>query len=234
VASGVTAPTLAPAPPVEVVAERLAALRRRIEAGGGDPAAVTVVAVTKGFDAGAVRAALAVGLDAVGENYAAELLDKAAALGAGGGGAPSWHFLGALQRNKIGALAPVVSCWQSLARAVEGEAIARRAPGAPVFVEVTMAGLPGRPGVPAAGAPALVGELRGLGLDVRGLMTVGPPGPPEAAREWFGELAALAADLGLAELSMGMSDDVEVAVSQGATMVRVGRALFGPRPARAS
>ncbi|HZU78880.1 MAG TPA: alanine racemase, partial [Acidimicrobiales bacterium] len=112
----------------------------------------------------------------------------------------------------------------------EGERIARYRPGAAVFVEVNMAEVPGRPGVAARDTPGLVEGLRALGLDVRGLMTVGPPGGPEAAREPFRRLAALARDLGVAELSMGMTDDVEVAVEEGSTMVRVGRALFGPRP----
>lgn len=217
------------APTPGLVAERLAEVRRRIVAAGGDPAAVTVLAVTKGFDATAVRAAVVAGLVEVGENYAAELLSKAAALAPGD--QPRWHFLGAVQRRKVRDLAPLVGCWQALARLAEGEAIARRAPGASVFVEVDVAGVAGRPGVSWEEAPALVDGLRGLELDVRGLMAVGPQGPAELARPLFRRLAALAGELGLAELSMGMTDDLEVAVAEGATMVRIGRALFGPRPA---
>jgi uncharacterized pyridoxal phosphate-containing UPF0001 family protein len=210
-----------------VVADRLAGVRRRIADAGGDPAAVTVVAVTKGLDVAAVRAASEVGLIDVGENYAGELLAKAAAVGP----APvRWHYLGAVQRRKVRDLAPVVGCWQALGRLAEGEAIARRSPGAAVLVEVDVAGVPGRTGVSWEAAPALVTGLRALALDVRGLMAVGPPGPPELARPYFRRLADLARDLGLPELSMGMTDDLEVAVAEGSTMVRVGRALFGPRP----
>ncbi len=209
------------------MAANLAAVRRRIEAAGGDPAVVQVLAVTKGFGPGAVRAAQAAGCAAVGENYAQELLAKAAELGDGG---PRWHFLGRVQRNKVPALAPVVACWQAVGRQVEGEAIARRAPGAAVLVEVEASGLPGRNGCPPDGVAALVGALAGLGLDVRGLMTVAPPGPAAAAA--FRTTRALADDLGLPERSMGMTDDLEAAVAEGSTMVRVGRALFGARPAR--
>jgi hypothetical protein len=143
-----------------------------------------------------------------------------------------WHYLGAVQRRRVRGLAPVVSCWQTVSRAVEGETIALHAPGATVFVEVDATGIPGRNGCRAAEAPALVASLRGVGLDVRGLMTVGPPGPPEESRTAFRLTARLAHDLGLREVSMGMTDDLEVALSEGTTMVRVGRALFGERPVR--
>lgn len=232
--AAVPSPDAAPSPDAVAssaqVAERLAEVRRRIAAAGADPSAVTVLAVTKGFDVTAVRAAMSVGLVEVGENYAAELLSKAAALAPGE--QPRWHFLGAVQRRKVRDLAPVVGCWQALSRLVEGEAIARHAPGASVFVEVDVAGVAGRPGVSWDEAPALVEGLRRLELDVRGLMAVGPAGPPELARPVFRRLAALAGALELAELSMGMTDDLEVAVAEGATMVRIGRALFGPRPPR--
>ena len=110
------------------------AVRARLEAAGGDPGAITVVAVTKGFGPGAAVAALAAGLTEVGENYAQELLAKAAALAAGPDSSDRpvrWHYLGAVQRNKVARLAPVVACWQSVARGVEGEAIARRRRRAP-------------------------------------------------------------------------------------------------------
>jgi hypothetical protein len=218
-----------------VVVARIDDVWRRVRASGRDPATVRLVAVTKGFDASAVSAALAAGVTDIGENYAAELLGKAASLtGAspnpGAAGSPRWHFLGAVQRRRVRDLAPVVGCWQTLARAVEGEAIAARAPGARVLVEVEMSGLPGRNGCPPAAVPGLVRTLEALDLDVGGLMVVAPPGSPEVAREAFRTTARLAADLGLEELSMGMTQDLEVALEEGATMVRVGRALFGPRP----
>jgi hypothetical protein len=135
-----------------------------------------------------------------------------------------------VQRRRVRDLAAVVGCWQTLARVVEGEAIARLAPGATALVEVDVSGLPGRNGCPPEAVPGLVRALRALDLDVRGLMVVAPPGPPEVARAAFRTTARLGAELGLAELSMGMTHDFEVALEEGATMVRVGQALFGPRP----
>jgi uncharacterized pyridoxal phosphate-containing UPF0001 family protein len=235
-------PAPAPAPPPAVVAARLEDVWRRVRASGRDPATVRLVAVTKGFDVTAVTAALAAGVTDIGENYATELMAKAAELtardagddgagdGPGNGASPRWHFLGAVQRRRVRDLAPVVGCWQTLARAVEGEAIAGRAPGARVLVEVETSGLPGRNGCRPTLVPDLVRQLQALDLDVAGLMVVAPPGPLEEARAAFRTTARLAADLGLAELSMGMTEDLEVALEEGATMVRVGRALFGPRP----
>jgi uncharacterized pyridoxal phosphate-containing UPF0001 family protein len=144
-----------------------------------------------------------------------------------------WHFLGAIQRNKVARLAPVVGVWQSVSRVEEGERIARFAPGAAVLVEVDTTGLSGRSGCPPDGVRALVARLRDAGLDVRGLMTVAAPGA-EAARAAFATVRALADELGLEERSMGMTDDLEAAVGAGTTMVRIGRALFGERPAKRS
>ncbi|MGH9066230.1 MAG: alanine racemase, partial [Acidimicrobiales bacterium] len=133
--------------------------------------------------------------------------------------------------NKVRHLAPVVGVWQGVTRLVEGQEIARRAPGATVLVQVEVAGRTDRQGVAPPEVGDLVASLRRLDLDVAGLMAVGPPGPPEGARPGFHLLADLAGQLGLGEVSMGMSDDLEVAVGEGATMVRIGRALFGDRPA---
>lgn len=204
----------------DLVAANLAGVRARI----GDH--VRIVAVTKGFGADAVDAAVAAGLDDIGENYGPELLDKWRA-------GPRWHFLGGIQRNKVRALAPKVDLWQGVDRIAAGREIAKRAPGAAVLVQVNLAGDPQRIGCTFDDAPALTGALRHAGLDVRGLMGVAPQGPPDSvARPLFRRLAELAQRLELAELSMGMSGDVEVAVAEGATMVRLGTALFGPRPPR--
>jgi hypothetical protein len=216
-----------------VVAARVEDVRRRIRDAGRDPATVCIVAVTKGFGPGAVAAARAAGVRDIGENYADELLAKAAAV-VGGDPADAdttfrWHFLGAVQRRRVRALAPVVGCWQTLARVVEGEAVAAHAPGAAVLVQVDASGLPGRNGCPPSGVPDLVRTLGHLDLDVRGLMVVAPPGPPGEARAVFRTVAHLAGDLGLVELSMGMTADLDMALAEGATMVRVGRALFGER-----
>jgi len=187
---------------------------------------VRVVAVTKGFGADAIEAARATGLTDIGENYADELARKFALVQ---GAAATWHFLGAVQRNKVARLAPLVDCWQSVARLEEGARIARHRLGARVLVQVSVSAAPGRNGVAPASVPALVGGLSDLGLSVGGLMTVAPP-DPDGARAAFETLARLADELGLPERSMGMTDDLEAAVRAGSTMVRVGRALFGPRP----
>lgn len=205
------------------VADRVAAVRARIAAAGRAPEEITVVAVTKGFGADAVVAAAAAGIVDVGENYAQELVEKAEAVHA------RWHFLGHVQRNKVKTIAPVVHLWQGVDRVAAGEEIARRAPGARVLVQVRLEG-DTRNGCEANEVPALVEQLGTLGLDVRGLMAVGPAGPPELARPGFARVRALADRLGLAERSMGMTDDLEVAVEEGSTMVRVGRGLFGARP----
>jgi PLP dependent protein len=205
------------------VAARLATVRRRIEQAGGDPEVVRVLAVTKGFGADAVAAARACGLTEVGENYSQELLEKAP-----GPPGTRWHFLGTVQRNKVRDLAPVVAVWQSVSRLVEGERIAQLAPGAEVLIQVDCTGLPRRNGCVPDEVAALVAALSRLALQVRGLMTVAPPEAVAAGRA-FGQVGQLADSLGLPERSMGMSDDLELAVAAGSTMVRIGRALFGDR-----
>ncbi len=228
--------TISTSPPSSAsnwVAERLHSVRLRIAQAGGDPTAIRVVAVTKGFGPEAVVAARAAGLQDIGENYASELVDKAAALGDTSSAPTRWHFLGAIQRNKVARLAPIVGVWQSVSRVEEGARIARFAPGATVLVEVETTGLSGRNGCPPDDVRTLVPRLRDTGLDVRGLMTVAAPGP-EAAASAFEAVRSLADELGLEERSMGMTDDLEVAVRAGTTMVRIGRALFGERPAKRS
>jgi len=209
------------------VSERLAAVRERIASAGGDPEKVMVVGVTKGFGADAVKEAVAAGLTDVGENYAQELVTKAGELG----DAVRWHYLGAVQRNKVAALAPHVALWQGLDRVAAVEEIARRAPGAHVLVQVNVDRRAGRNGCAPADAGNVVATARARDLVVDGLMAVASP-DLDAARRQFRELALMRADLGLRELSIGMTDDLEVAVEEGSTMVRIGRALFGARPER--
>jgi PLP dependent protein len=138
-----------------------------------------------------------------------------------------WHFLGQLQRNKVRALVPYVAWWHTVDRVALGEELAHRAPGAAVLVEVNLGGEAQKGGCAPDDAAALVDDLAARDVRVRGLMTV-PPHDGEP-RRWFAALRELGARLGLDELSMGMTDDYEVAVEEGATMVRVGRALFGAR-----
>ncbi|MGO8721153.1 MAG: YggS family pyridoxal phosphate-dependent enzyme [Acidimicrobiales bacterium] len=218
------------------IASRAAAARERIAQAGGDVELVRIVAVTKGFGPEHVAAAFAAGLRDFGENYADELVKKWTTVGRDA----TWHFLGAVQRNKVGRLAPYVDYWQALTRAVEGQAILRHRaevdleglePPA-MFVEVETTGQSGRGGCLPEQVPLVVSALRELGCRVEGLMTVAPQGDPGRARTAFERVARLRGELGLKELSMGMSEDLEQAVAAGATMVRLGTALFGPRPQR--
>jgi hypothetical protein len=207
---------------VSVRARIVAAARR---AGRADES-VTLVGATKTVDPEHVATALRAGLTDVGENRAQELLAKAPVL-ADGSPPPRWHFLGALQRNKVRALSEWISCWESVDRSALGRTISQHAPGARVLVEVNLAEEPQKAGCTPHEAAGLVDELRTLGLDVVGLMTVPPHG--DDPTPWFAQLRALGERLELAELSMGMTDDFEVAIAEGATIVRVGRAIFGAR-----
>jgi pyridoxal phosphate enzyme (YggS family) len=208
-----------------VVARNIAAVQARIARAGGD-GRVQLVAVTKGFGADAVRAAADAGVLDIGENYVAELCEKHDALQ----GVPvRWHLIGHVQRNKVRRVAPLVHLWHTVDRAELGAEIAQRAPGARVLVQVNASGEAQKSGCAPDDAPALVEALRGRGLDVAGLMTIGSIGDPARTRTAFRRLSMLAAALALRELSMGMSDDLEIAVEEGATMVRIGRSLFGER-----
>lgn len=211
------------------VARNLADVRAAISA--RTDRRVALVAVTKTFDESAVAAALAAGADGIGENYAQELTAKAARLaGSEPGRVVPWHFIGQLQRNKVRPVAEVgIALWQTIDRVELARELARRQPGAAVLVQVNVTDEPQKGGCPPGGASALVALCADLGLTVRGLMTVGPAGPAEAARPGFRQLRRLADELGLDECSMGMSADFEVAVDEGATMVRIGSRLFGPR-----
>lgn len=208
----------------ERFAARLAGVRDRIAAAGGDPEEVTVVAVTKGFGDDAVAQAVHAGLHNLGENYAQELRAKSEHAPEG----VRWHFLGSPQRNKLASLAPLVALWHGIDRRQVLDALAARRPGAAILIEVNVGGEEAKHGCQPSDAPELVARGRDAGLDVRGLMTVAPA-DRSVARRCFSSLATMAGQLGLTELSMGMSDDFDLAVAEGATMVRLGRALFGPR-----
>ena len=208
------------------IAARVSEVRARIRAAAPDPDRVTLVAVTKGFGAEVVRSALDAGLADCVESYVQELVAKAGELVS----QPRWHAIGRLQRNKVRKAAPLVTLWHSVDRASLGAEIARWAPGTAVLVQVNTAGEAAKGGCDPAEAPALVQDLLALGLDVRGIMAMAPAGPPEGARPVFSAARDLRDRLGLPELSMGMTDDYEVALREGSTIVRVGRGLFGPRP----
>jgi pyridoxal phosphate enzyme (YggS family) len=214
----------------DTVASRLAGVRRRVAQAGGDPDHVRIVAVTKGFGPEAVDAAVTVGLRDVGENYAQELLAKAE----NGAAEARWHFLGPVQRNKVRRLAPVVMSWHAIDRITAARSVAEASPGAEMMVQVNVIGAPSKPGCRPEDVDDLVTGCRRLPLDVSGLMAVGPAGDVEGTRKCFRWLADRAGRLGLRELSMGMSDDYEIAIAEGATTLRLGRVIFGPRPGRAT
>jgi len=220
--------------------ERLRAVRDAIERAaaraGRDPAGVRLVAATKGVAPEIVRQAVTLGITDLGENRVQEAEAKIATLGR----IAAWHLIGPLQRNKAGRAVELFDEIQTVDRLELAEALSRRAQAAaralPVLVEVNVAMEAGKFGVTPEGLAALLGGARSLpGLELRGLMTIGPRVErPEEARGTFARLRELrdrargALGLALGELSMGMSGDFEVAVEEGATMVRVGSALFGP------
>jgi pyridoxal phosphate enzyme (YggS family) len=212
------------------VRERLAVVKARIQAAGGT--GVDVLAVTKGFGPDAIDAAIASGCQRIGENYAQELLEKLRHRGESAA-RPEVHFIGRLQSNKVRSLSGVVDVYESVDRASLVDAIARRAPGARMLVQVDTTGELGKGGCPPNDVATLVAAAVTAGLRVEGLMTVGPTeGGPAAARPGFRAVRELTTRLGLQVCSMGMTDDLEVAVEEGSTQVRVGTALFGWRDAR--
>jgi PLP dependent protein len=220
---------------------RLRAVRDAIERAaaraGRDPAGVRLVAATKGVAPEIVRQAVTLGITNLGENRVQEAETKIATLGR----IATWHLIGPLQRNKAGRAVELFDQIQTVDRLELAEALSRRAQAAaralPVLVEVNVAMEAGKFGVLPEGLAALLDGARSLpGLELRGLMAIGPRVErPEEARGTFARLRELrdrardTAGLPLDELSMGMSDDFEVAVEEGATMVRLGTALFGPR-----
>jgi uncharacterized pyridoxal phosphate-containing UPF0001 family protein len=213
----------------EQVAERLAQVHERIARAGG--VGVTVLPVTKTFGIEACWAAHRAGCTAVGENYAQEVTAKFGDTVVSVGVPFGVHFIGQLQTNKVRALAPIVSVYETVDRPSLVTELAKRVPGARVLLQVSATGEAGKGGCPLGEVPALLDAALAAGLAVEGLMTVGPTdGGPDAARPGFRAVRALLDRLSLPVLSMGMTDDLEVAVQEGSTQVRVGSALFGARP----
>lgn len=218
---------------VREVQERVAAACRRV---GRDPATVTLVCVTKQAELGQIEQALAAGISDVGENRVQEARGKHATLAAR---YPQlrWHLIGHLQSNKAKSAASFFHCIHSidssaLAKALERQLAASSPPRRlDVLVEVNTSGEAAKYGVAPDAAPALVEAIRQLPhLRVTGLMTMAPVvDDPNQARPFFSRLRALRDALGLPQLSMGMSQDYDVAIEEGATMVRVGTAIFGTR-----
>ena len=218
------------------IAEKLAGVRSRIDAAcahaGRPPDSVSRVGVSKGFDADAIAAAYEAGLRDIGENRVQEAVEKIETLSARGI-TPRWHLIGHLQTNKAKTAAERFAIIQSVDSQRVAEALSRAAVASlPVLLEVNVAEEASKYGfTPEEVAPALSAIAALPHLDVRGLMTVAPlTGQPETVRPVFRRLRELRDALGLQEISMGMTNDFEVAIEEGATMVRVGRAIFGDRP----
>ena len=216
-----------------LVATRVAELRDRISRAGG--IGVGIVAVTKTFTKDAWSDAKFAGCEAIGENYAQELIaksqqvDRAERLPV--------HFIGQLQTNKIKSLFDIVDVWQSVDRAsVVTELVKRQmartsAGRCEILVQVNTTSEIDKGGCDPTEVETLVHQARQGGLDVTGLMTVGPTDMDSGkTRAAFRLLKQMALDLGVEQLSMGMTADVEIAVEEGSTLVRVGTALFGERP----
>ena len=227
-----------------VVAENIETILGRIRAAakrsGRDPRSVRLVAVSKRQSLAAIREALAAGQIMFGENYLQEAEDKVAALGQG----PVWHCIGHLQSNKARTAAEIFDCIQTidrlkLAKALEGR-LAELGKSMPVLVQVNVGGEAQKAGVAPEEAGQLCRDLQQFPhLIVQGLMTMPPfVDTPEESRGCFRQLRLLGEEIasqgllgqhGVVELSMGMSGDFEVAIEEGATLVRVGTALFGER-----
>lgn len=203
---------------------------------GRDPAEITLVAVSKGRSVAEIEDCYAAGQRDFGENRAAELQQKAPVL-------PKdirWHFIGSLQTRQAKVAGPYTNLLHSLDRMRLVNAWSNVDGAAPVLIQVNVAGEAQKHGASPDIAASLVTQATDSGLDCRGLMTIPPlAGTPEDSREWFVALRELRDTLRetfpeIVELSMGMTDDFEVAIEEGATIIRVGRAIFGPSgdPAR--
>jgi len=220
------------------VREVRAALARAAARVGRDPALVRLVAVSKGFPAADAALAAAAGVKDLGENRVQEALSKLAALPT-----PDWHLIGQLQRNKCRLVAGRFRLVHAVDRPDLAEGLEHAAERAgvvqEVLVQVSLAGRPGQGGVPPAEAADLLRRVAAMPhLLPRGLMAIAPPAEdPEQTRPAFATLRVLRdrlqaqCDLPLPELSMGMSGDYAIAVEEGATIIRVGRAIFGERAA---
>ena len=217
------------------ISERLSTVRAQIaaacERAGRAPADVTLVAVTKTHPIEVVSDAIEAGLTDLGENRAQEFVPKAEAAEAIGL-SPHWHFIGHLQRNKVRQVLPHAAVLHSVDSERLIEEIERRATRPlTCYLEVNVSGEASKAGVAPDALPSLLRAASGASnVELAGLMTVAPRvDDPEQVRPVFQRLRELAQSHGLAGLSMGMTDDYAVAIEEGATVVRVGRAIFGDR-----
>jgi pyridoxal phosphate enzyme (YggS family) len=191
---------------------------------------VTIVAVSKTFPASMIDEAIAAGLTEIGENRVQEARDKKPSVR----GAARWHLIGHLQSNKAKDAAPLFDVIQTVDSVALAEKIGRAVDVVgkqqDVLLQVNIGDEPQKSGVVTADLDALARDVRNIAaLRVRGLMSIPPVGSEEQTRRYFRQLRALRDGLGLDELSMGMSEDFEIAIEEGSTMVRIGRAIFGSR-----
>jgi pyridoxal phosphate enzyme (YggS family) len=224
------------------IADNVAALRARIEAAaaraGRDPAGVTLIgasAVSKGVSDAAVLEALDAGVSNFGENWLQEAEERLERLAARLAGRVTWHFIGHLQRNKAAGVLRAFDIIHSVDSLKLAERLSDRAQKpARILLEVNVVGEASKYGFAPSEVAAAVNAIGRLpNLDLAGLMTMAPQvADMEETRPVFRTLRELREANGLAELSMGMTEDFEVAIEEGATMVRIGRALFG-RPGEA-
>jgi PLP dependent protein len=217
------------------IADRITIVRHRVEAAcarsSRSPEDVTLIAVSKGSKPEAVREVVAAGVVDIGENRVQEAQGKRPQLEDLPG--LTWHMIGHLQTNKVKAALNLFDILHSVDSLHLAEEISRRASGpVPVFLEVNIAAEPAKHGFPPNELMTAYGAIASLtNIHVRGLMTVAPlVHDPEQVRPVFRDLRRNAERLGLHELSMGMTDDFEIAIEEGATHVRIGRAIFGERP----
>jgi len=209
------------------------AILRACERAGRSAGDVLLIAVSKTVEVERIRAAVAAGVTALGENRVQEAREKIEALGR----PVPWHLIGSLQSNKAKDAARLFDWIHSVDRAELAQELSRRAHALGralnVLIQVNVGDEPQKGGVAPGELKALLDQIAGLEhLRVRGLMALPPAAPnAEAARPHFRRLRELRDAVGLEHLSMGMSADFEVAIEEGATMVRVGTAVFGPRPA---
>lgn len=237
-ASSAYAERVTAAPGSESIEQNLATVRSRIAQAcaraGRDPASLTLVGVSKTQPAGAIISAWKAGLRDFGENYVQEALAKLPAVRATAGEGPRFHFIGHLQRNKAKSAAASFAILHSVDSERLLDAIEATAPASPVAVmfEVNLAAEASKGGVSLTELGTLVAHAQSLGsVHAVGLMTVPPAVPDaEASRPLFRQLRLLGERHGLPALSMGMTGDFEVAIEEGSTHVRVGRAIFGGRP----
>tara|TARA_B100000287_G_scaffold426280_1_gene473919 strand:+ start:332 stop:1000 length:669 start_codon:yes stop_codon:yes gene_type:complete len=186
-----------------------------------------IMAVTKGFPKEAAVAAYQTGITLLGENYAQELIKKHEALP---GLEVEWHMIGSLQRNKVRKLSEIVSVWQTVDRVSLLSEIAKYHPSAKVLIQINPLQIPNKAGCSIPEAEILLEQGAEMGLFIKGVMAVGMQGNLEETSKIFREAVDFAERFELPERSIGMTEDLEVAIDCGSTLLRIGRALFGDRP----